>query len=305
MLKPRPKSAPVKRTQGLKLGAGSIRKDGRGLKESALKVFDIPIGQLVEHAENPNEQSEKTFDQLVERIRTEGFDEPIHVYPEMKKGVLTGKYVIFSGHHRVKAGKLAGMTHVPGIIRDGWDEDRVAIELVTRNQLRGNLNAHKFTELYNRLKKRYEPEQLKKMMGLTEKKAFTALYKQVATQLQPKQRKMLEEAKETINSVDDLSKVLNNIFKEHGNETDHSFMVFTYGGKKHYYIAVEGDTAKKLEALKDRCQAIGPMAANALFNTLLSDTVRIDNVISGISNASQKTPSPDRKPRIRLAPKRK
>jgi ParB/RepB/Spo0J family partition protein len=299
------KTTAAKRTTGIKLGAGSIRKDGRGLKESSLKVFDIPIGQLVAHTENPNEQSEKTFDQLVERIREEGFDEPIHVYPEMKKGTLTGAYVIFSGHHRVKAGKLAGMTHVPAIIRDGWDEDRVAIELVTRNQLRGNLNAHKFTELFNRLKSRYEPEQLKKMMGLTEKKQFATLYKQIANQLQPKQRQKLEEAKETIKSVDDLSKILNNIFKEHGSETDHSFMVFTYGGKKHYYIQVESDTAKKVEALKARMEAIGPMAGNALFNALLSDTVRIDNVISEISNEGKKATPANSKPRIRLAPKRK
>jgi hypothetical protein len=299
------KTSPAKVTKGIKLGAGSIRKDGGGLKESTLKVFDIPLGQLVEHSENPNEQSEKTFDQLVERIRTEGFDEPIHVYPEMKKGALTGKYVIFSGHHRVKAGKLAGMTHVPGIIREGWDEDRVAIELVTRYQLRGNLNAHKFTELYNRLQKRYEPEQLKKMMGLTEKKQFESLYKQVSSQLQPKQRKKLEEAKETIKSVDDLSKVLNTIFKEHGSETDHSFMVFTYGGKKHYYIQVEGDTAKMVESIKERCEALGPMAGNKLFNELLGDTVRVDNVISGIKNESPQAPSPDSKSRIRLAPKRK
>lgn len=292
--------SPAKKTTGLRLGGGRIRRDGHGLKKSKLAVFDIPLGQLVEHGENPNEQDEKTFDQLVERIRKEGFDEPIHVIPEIKNGNVTGKYLIFSGHHRVKAARLAGLREVPAIIREGWDDDRIAIELISRNRLTGDLNPHKFTELFTRLQKRYDPEQLKKMMGLTQKKAFNALFKQVRDQLPAKAKKKLDEAKETINSVEDLSQVLNTIFKDHGSETDHSFMVFTYGGKDHYYIQVSDGTAKRVKALKDRLEAIGPMAGDALFSKLLSDTVRIDNIINGMSkDEGKKAASPD-KPKFKL-----
>lgn len=306
MKKPLRKSS-VQKHSGLRLGAGKIKTKAAGLKESSLKIFDVPIGQLVDHQENPNKQNEKTFDALVERIRTEGFDEPIHVYPEIKNGTPTGKYVIFSGHHRKKAAELVGLTHVPAIIREGWDEDRVAIELVTRNKLRGDLDPHKFTELFNRLQRRYDPEQLKKMMGLTEKKAFDQLYKQTREKLPPKARKKLDEAKETIKSVEDLSNVLNQIFRDHGSETDHSFMVFTFGGKKHYYIQVGQGTAKMVESLKERCEEIGPMAGDALFHELLSDTVRVDNVINRLKRNEGTPPAPSStdKPKSRRILKRK
>lgn len=290
------KKTPAVKTKGTELGGGGLSKGGAGLVPSALKVFDIPIGQLVDHEENPNVQSEKTFATLVERIRTEGFDEPIHVYPEIKNGEPTGKYVIFSGHHRKKAAELIGLKSVPAIIRDGWSEDRVAIELITRNQLRGNLNPHKFTELFTRLQKRYDPEQLKSMMGLTEKKVFDQLFKQVRDQLPAKAKQKLDEAKETIKSVEDLSNILNSIFREHGSETDHSFMVFTYGGKKHYYVQISARTAKLVETMKQTCQDIAPMAGDELFFALLSDSNNVDNVINRIKKNADQTPAPEAQP---------
>jgi hypothetical protein len=251
------------------------------LKSSVLKVFDIPLGQLIAHNENPNEQNERTFDEIVERIRKDGFDEPIHVTPEFKNATPTGKYLIFSGHHRVKAATMLGMPSVPAIIREGWDQDRIDIELVSRNQLRGHLNPHKFSELWDRLKKRYDPEQLKQMMGLTEKKQFNALYKQMRDQLPEKAKQKLDEAKETINSIEDLSSVLNNIFRNHGSEVDHSFMVFTYGGKKHHYIQVDAATHKRLDSLKQIFDDRN-INAGAFFTELLS-TPAVDNVISKLA----------------------
>lgn len=304
MKKPLIRRSPAIKTKGLTLG-GKVTSVAAGLQPSKLKIFDIPIAQLVDHEENPNVQSEKVFDQLVERIKTEGFDEPIHVFPEVKNGNLTGKYVIFSGHHRKKAAELAGLKVVPAVIREGWDQDRVAIELISRNQLRGNLNPHKFTELFGRLQKRYDPEQLKRMMGLTEKKAFDALFRQVKAQLSPKAKQRLEDAKETITSVEDLSNVLNKIFRDHGSETDHSFVVFTYGGKKHYYIQVGPGTAKLVEALKARCDDIGPMTGDALFYSLLSDYPCVDNVINGLKqNASKKATTEADAPRKKRLVKR-
>lgn len=276
------KSTPAKVGAGIKLGGGKLVTEKEGLSTSTLKVFDIPIISLVEHKENPNEQNEKTFDSLVERIREDGLDEPILVFPEMLKGAPTGKFVIYSGHHRVKAAKIVGLTKVPAIIREGWDEDRYALELVTRNNLTGKMNPHKFTELFDRLKKRYDPEQLKKMMGFTEKKAFDALFKQVRDQLPAKAKKKLDEAKESVKSVEDLSSVLHTIFKEHGSEVDHSFMVFTFGGKKHHYIQVDGAMHKMVDELAKTAEAKG-LQVGVILKELLSDTVKLDNVIGKLS----------------------
>src|SRR4051812_27734962 len=88
---------------------GHLATQAKGLQPSALKVFDIPISQLVFHKDNPNEQNERTFDEIVERIRTLGFDTPIHVAPQLSKGRATGKFLIIGGHHRVKAAELVGL----------------------------------------------------------------------------------------------------------------------------------------------------------------------------------------------------
>lgn len=261
---------------------GRVAMSAAGLQESKrIKVFSIPNENLIEHSENPNEQSEKTFDELVERIKRDGPDEPLIVVPQVLNGQPTGKYLITSGHHRKKANVAAGLTHSDCIIREGWDEDRVAIELITRNGLRGTMNPYKFTEIWDRLAKRYDKAQLQKMMGLTEKKAFNALYKRISDNLSPKQKRKLDEAKESINSIDDLSSVLHTIFKEHGSELEEGFMVFNYGGKKHVYIKVDDETMRKLESIQKNLTA-----KDANIQEYFKDLINTAN--AGLGNVSKK-----------------
>lgn len=247
-------SGPLNATQSSKItAAGKITTESNNIEVTesrSLKVFDVPLSLVDEFEGNPNEQDERVFDELVERIRKEGSDEPIIIVPSVKDGAPTGRYTIVSGHHRAKACKAAGLTHVPAVIREGWDEDRVAIEVITRNNLRGNINPYKFTELFDRLQKRYDKAHLQKMTGLSDKKRFNALYKKISDNLTPKQKKKLDEAKETVNSIEDLNAVLHNIFKEHGRELDYGFMVFNFGGKKHHYIRIDDETNKDLEAIE-------------------------------------------------------
>lgn len=278
---PAPKPAPAK---------ANLDQPGRlamtapeGATASALKIFDISVTLLVEHAYNPNEQSEKTFDELVERIRRDGFDDPIKVAPQYVKGKRTGKFLIIGGHHRVKAAKTLGILKVPAVIREGWDEDRIAIELLADNSLTGKLNPHKFTELFDRLSKRYDKEQIKQMVGLTEKKAFDALYKRVSDQLPAKAKAKLDQAKERVNSVEDLSSVLNEIFRDQGSEVDHSFMILSFGGKKHTYIQIDANTQKRLEALKADADSRS-IEMGALIGTMIGDTVYVDNKLKALAS---------------------
>ena len=46
------------------------------------KFKEIPLAEIEILNFNPNEQSEETFNQLVETIKQEGFDEPIQVAPK-------------------------------------------------------------------------------------------------------------------------------------------------------------------------------------------------------------------------------
>lgn len=228
------------------------------LKESALKLYDIPLDNLLESAENPNEMSAQALDKLVDGIREEGFDEPIIVVPELDGEKETGNYVIASGHHRVKAAKILGLKVVPAVIKQGWDDDKRLISLVKRNILHGDINAKKFTELVDTLRKRnYTEEMVKAVMGFTKKDAFESLYQQVRQALPTEKKAKLDEAKEKIKTVDDLSNVLNTIMKEGGSTLDKGYMVFTYGGKKHHYIRIDQQLDELISHIEDDCKMSG------------------------------------------------
>jgi hypothetical protein len=248
--------------------APAPKKKPEALKRSTLEVMDIPLDRLIPSPENPNEQDDTTFDELVEALRKDGCDEPIIVVPQKVDGRDTGKYYIASGEHRYKGAKFLGWKTIPGIVKPGWSDDERKIALVRRNMLRGALNPEKFTKLYGELAKKYDKELLKRLMGFTKTDAFEKVYKAIESSVTPKQRKQLAEAKETIKSVDDLSSVLNTIFKEHGSELDFGFMVFSFGGKNHHYFKTDAELDKLLKKLEATLQSQG-MDATEFFKGAL------------------------------------
>lgn len=245
------------------------KKKTPALEGSSLKVMDIPDELLLDHSDNPNEQDEETFDLLVQQIREDGFDEPLTVVPSIRE---PGKYLIFSGHHRRRAGKVTGMTKFPAVIKEGWDEDKVAIELVSRNQLRGKFNPEKFTALVTKLKTNgYDLAMIRAQMGFTKSDAFEKLYKQVEAALPAAAAKKLREAKEKVTSVDGLSSVLNGIFTEHGADLKHGFIVFNFGNQTHHYVETDKELHAMMEKLEERCRSEG-CDIRSVFKSLLRDT---------------------------------
>jgi uncharacterized protein YehS (DUF1456 family) len=54
--------------------------------------------------------------------------------------------------------------------------------------------------------------------------------------------------------VDGLGKILTQIFKEHGSDLKHSFMVFSYGNKEHLYVIMSDETKVAMDSLKAWCR---------------------------------------------------
>lgn len=258
------------------------------LERTKLEVVDIPVEDLIPDEDNPNEMDEATFDQLVEEIREQGFDEPIQVrvHPTKK-----GKYQIGSGHHRTKAATVVGMTHIPAVIKD-WSDRQQKVALTKRNVLRGNLDKTKLTKLYRDLVKGKDGVQVQRELGFTNPKKFEAMIDQVEKSLPPKQRKKLQEAKETIKSVDDLSSVLNRIFKDNGSELDQGYAVFSFGGKKHHYFQIDDETSKKLTALVQHCEKEGVSAAE-----FLQSIIAAADLPTALKPATKKPARKKRKPK--------
>lgn len=220
-------------------------------ERTKLEVLDIPVEDLMPDEDNPNEMDEATFDQLIEEIREQGFDEPIIVRPHP---TVKGKYQIGSGHHRTKAAMVLGMLTVPAIIKH-WTDREQKVALVKRNALRGDLNKGKLVKLYKELSKGKDGVQVQRELGFTNQKKFEAMYDEAMKTLTPKQKKKLAEAKEKIKSMDDLSSVLNRIFKESGSELDEGYLVFSFGGKNHHYFQIDQETENTLQSIIANCKS--------------------------------------------------
>lgn len=258
-----------------------------------LEILMIPVEDLIPDEDNPNEMDEATFDQLCEEIREQGFDEPIHVRPSPS---LPGKYEIGSGHHRTKAAMVNGLTAIPAVIKH-WTDREKKVALTKRNVLRGNMNKQKLTKLYRDLAKdSKDPALLQRELGFTDTKAFEAMIEKVESQLPPKQRKKLAEAKEHIKSIDDLSSVLNRIFKEAGSELDKGYMVFSFGGKKHHYFQIDAATNDKLEAIIAAAEANGTSYTEVMQSIVAAVDVRD---LPKVSKPATTKASPKKNPKRR------
>jgi hypothetical protein len=211
----------------------------RGSGEWDMTVQWLDVDQLVPNAENPNVQDDATFNALVESIENDGWTAPMQA---VSIGALDGRemYEIVAGEHRWRAAKvLQCKVPVIALPKDDFDEDRRQWALVKDNILKGALNPEKFSKLYDRMAKKYDPEVLKTLMGFTTSDAFQKVYRQAKENLPPELQKALEEAKDEIKTIDDLSRVLNRLFQAHGETLPSNFMVFSYGSKEVLWVRAD------------------------------------------------------------------
>lgn len=90
---------------------------------------DIPIEQLVPWENQPFKMySEFKLYELAESIKENGLLSRIIVYP-----INDGRYRIIAGHNRVEACKLAGMTSIPSIVKNGIDDNRAKLIMADTN----------------------------------------------------------------------------------------------------------------------------------------------------------------------------
>lgn len=220
------------------------------LKRSRLEVIDLHVDDLIPDEHNPNEMDEPTFDLLVEEIREQGFDEPIQVRTHPTE---EGKWQISSGHHRVKAAKVIGIHEVPAVVKE-YDDRTQKIMLVKRNMLHGEPDKFKLKKLYEDVAKGHDPALVQRELGFSDPKKLEPLIEKAAKNMTPKQKKKLDEAKENIKTIDDLSSVLNRIFKGTGSEAESGYLCFSFGGKEHHYVKIDSKTNDRLKDIKAACE---------------------------------------------------
>lgn len=226
----------------------------------------VEVDMCVPNPSNPNEMDNDHFNALCDSIRTEGFVEPIQVVPEAD----SGRFLIVGGEHRWRAMVALDQKMIPAVVLDPdqWDEDRQKWNLVKLNVVRGKLNPLKFTELYQDLAKRHSEEALQTLMGFTTEDAFQSMYRDVRRSLPPEMQKAIDDAKEEIKTIDDLSLILNGLFREYGETLPSDVMAFSWGGREVLWVLCSNELFKLVKDIETDVVDSGANMSVRLFEML-------------------------------------
>ena len=219
----------------------------------------LSVDDLVPNDWNPQHMSDDEFDRLVEEIRDAGFNSAIEVVEAADE-----KYVIMGGEHRWRAAKVCGLEHIPCLIYRGdkWEEqDLQKFVTVRLNVIGGTLDPMKFAKLYEEMASKYGKESLQHMFAFTDHKAFQKLVGGVKEGLKGSLPKNLQdefdEAAKEAKTVEDLSRIIQELFNKYGDTVQQSFMVFTFGKQHHVYIQMTSKTKKALDKVLNYCKTTG------------------------------------------------
>ena len=219
----------------------------------ARDIVMIPVDKLEPNPWNPNQMMPAKFNMLADSIEEDGFMENLQVVP-----LENGRYRIIGGEHRWRVSKIAGLNELPCVVLDGIDEKRQKAISMRMNLLRGQVDPKRFVKLWDDLAEDPEmtEEQLRTMLGIADEKEFESMYKAIRDGLPEDLQKELDASRGEIKTIDDLSLVLNRLFREYGSDLKYSFMVFDWGGKMHTWIRMRRETDKKLSEVKQLCRSL-------------------------------------------------
>jgi hypothetical protein len=214
----------------------------------------IPLDQLHPFPGNPNEEDAITFNNLVDEIDQDGFDQPLIVVPAANiLGPGATGYVVVSGNHRYKALQTQGKFDAVDCVIKDWDAEKAKIKVVRRNLLSGDLNAKKFTAFVDGISTGYTQDQLADAMGFASVEDFTKIYQKELEEQNERGKEGAADARNEMNLIDGLSLILNRLLREYGQTVAYSFMFFLYGSKIHLCIQANTKLKRLLEIITKRC----------------------------------------------------
>jgi len=247
--------------------------------DSGVDIYEpvkLPLNELTANNWNPNEMSSDEFNRLCENIEDDGFLAPIQAVPVDEDGeniqfdedVSPADMVeemdharIVGGEHRWSASKVVGLTELPVILVPNKDEEWEKLATVRMNAISGSMDPIQFAELVEEQREKYDDDRLKHMLGFAgDDTLFDNVLDDIKENVPEEVKEELEEAEDEIETIEDLSEVLNRIFREHGEELDYHFITFAYGGKDNVLYQTDDDLWSKVIDINDRMKSLDASA---------------------------------------------
>ena len=124
----------------------------------------IKVSEIRPNKYNPNVVPEATMEQLVKRIKEDGFLQPVLLRSIPQEGNYS--YEVIDGEHRYRAAIEAEYDEIPAIILDKNLPDAM-IATINMNKLRGEFDTLKLAEVIHTLHEEYSIEDLEEKLGYT------------------------------------------------------------------------------------------------------------------------------------------
>ena len=237
-------------------------------------VVQLPIDQISDNWWNPNSETAEKFNALFDSMVDYGFLENIQVVPicdellaafdqedkERLKVLMEqgAKWLVLQGSHRFQAAQIAGkemFPEIPAVVLEPKDVDQLKALSVRMNIIRGELDPEKFVKLWQEYAEKGYSEQMRMdMLGVTSKKELQTLIKEMRKGLDPELQREFDAHKDEIRTIEDLGRVLNELFTRFGDELNYGYMTFTWGGKTHTWVRLTKMTAQLLAQVKESCR---------------------------------------------------
>src|SRR3989338_8387060 len=151
----------MKKLFGLGKGLNSLIPDAKHITPEVKKdsVFYVEVNKIRPNPEQPRHDfDDEGLKELSKSIRKYGVLQPLlvsKVEEENRQG-LNVYYQLIAGERRLRAAKVAGLPHVPVIIRDDLDEPKTNLEVaLIENIQRKDLNPIEEAEAYERFSKEF------------------------------------------------------------------------------------------------------------------------------------------------------
>ena len=228
-------------------------------KKRPIEFKWIPIDLIVPNSWNPNTQDDITFNVMQDEISQVGFIDPLEVV-----ALDDGTFMILGGEHRWRAAKNLNHEEVPCIILtdEKWKEtDLQKFVTVRLNVIHGKMDPDKFVALYNEMATKYGAESMQRLMGYADTRQFEKMLawvkKGLAKSLPKEMTKEIEEKTKDIKTVQDLERIIQELFAKYGETVNQSFMIFTYGKQQHIYVAMNAKMRKAMDKAMECCRLTG------------------------------------------------
>jgi hypothetical protein len=225
-----------------------VSDEAKIVGDDVIRRLMIPVEKFRPAEYNPNMMNDEEMNLLVETIQDVGFIDPVTAV-ELEDGT----FGIIGGEHRWKAACRLNLKEIPADVLQGerWkDEDLRKLQNVRLNVIHGKMDPEKMLKLYNEMASKYG-EKAVRLLGYTSDAGLKKIVKNVAKEMRnslpPEMAKEFEEKAKEARTVNDLERIIQHLFQEHGDSLQFNYMAFAWGGKEHVYIAM---SKKVHEAMK-------------------------------------------------------